>query len=1030
MNLSERSVRKPITTLMLILIVIIFGMVSLSRLPIDLLPNFEIPIIVVSTTYQGVGPQEMENLVTSPLEGVIGTVGNIEDISSITMEGQSLVIAQFAYGTDMDFASLEMREKIDLIKGYLPDGASSPMVLKIDPNASPIVQVSLSSSGDLAQGQRIAEDLVKPRLERLEGVASVDVTGGYENQIEISIRAEQMAGYGLTTDYLAGILAAENLNLPGGQVQKGNQKLTIRTVGEFQSVDEIENLLVPLPTGGVVGLSDIAHVEMNHKETSTLAKTNGQKVINISVQKQSGTNTVQVANVVTEELDRIQEENQELDIQILFDQSDYIQTAINNVADSASLGAVLAILVLLVFLKNFRSTLIIATSIPISIIATFVLLYFSGVTLNLMTLGGLAFGVGMLVDNSIVVLENIYRFRQEGYSKFEAAYLGAKEVGMAITASTLTTVAVFLPTVFMESFTSEIFKDMAITITVALFASLLVALTLVPMLSSRFLNMETNIRRRFKIVERTTVFLDKAYEKMETSYRKVLSLALDNRWWSVLIAVAIFLVSLLTIPLVGTEFLPETDEGQFSISVSLPVGSELEEIDAIMTQVEEKIEVIPEIEMIYSTIGSSLGSEGSTGTITCVLDSLENRERSTQQVADEARNLIYDIPGAEKNIFTMSSISMGALGGGAISVNIKGDDLNTLKALGDEVADLVASVDGITEAQSSMEEGVPEVQIRIDRDRASQYGLTVAQIASSVRGNIVGTRASQFKYDGDEIDIVISGDDIISESISNLEQMTISTPSGLSVPLTHVAQIVADRGPVTIYREGQVRLVSVSAQILDRDLGSVSDDLELKLANYDMPVGYSYEMVGENQEMIEAFEELALVLILAIVLVYMVLASQFESLINPFIIMVSVPLGMAGGILALVITGTRLSVPAYIGLIMLAGIVVNNAIVLVDYILLLREQGEDRDEAIFKAGPVRLRPVLMTALTTILGLFPLAFGGGEGSELEAPLAIAVMGGLALSTVLTLIFIPVVYSLVDDGKIYISKKFSKDSQSML
>ena len=464
MNLSERSVRKPITTLMLILIVIIFGMVSLSRLPIDLLPNFEIPIIVVSTTYQGVGPQEMENLVTSPLEGVIGTVGNIEDISSITMEGQSLVIAQFAYGTDMDFASLEMREKIDLIKGYLPDGASSPMVLKIDPNASPIVQVSLSSSGDLAQGQRIAEDLVKPRLERLEGVASVDVTGGYENQIEISIRAEQMAGYGLTTDYLAGILAAENLNLPGGQVQKGNQKLTIRTVGEFQSIDEIENLLVPLPTGGVVGLSDIAHVEMNHKETSTLAKTNGQKVINISVQKQSGTNTVQVANVVTEELDRIQEENQELDIQILFDQSDYIQTAINNVADSASLGAVLAILVLLVFLKNFRSTLIIATSIPISIIATFVLLYFSGVTLNLMTLGGLAFGVGMLVDNSIVVLENIYRFRQEGYSKFEAAYLGAKEVGMAITASTLTTVAVFLPTVFMESFTSEIFKDMAITI--------------------------------------------------------------------------------------------------------------------------------------------------------------------------------------------------------------------------------------------------------------------------------------------------------------------------------------------------------------------------------------------------------------------------------------------------------------------------------------------------------------------------------------------------------------------------------------
>ncbi|HZJ82874.1 MAG TPA: efflux RND transporter permease subunit, partial [Clostridia bacterium] len=424
MNLSGISIKRPITTLMIILIVVIFGIVSLFKLPIDLLPSFEIPVAIVSTNYQGVGPQEMENLVTRPLEESIATVGNIESISSITSEGQSIVIVQFAFGTDMDFAALEMREKIDLIKGFLPDGASAPMVLKIDPNAQPIVQISLSNSEDLAKSQSIAEDMIKPRLERLEGVASVEITGGYENQIEINVKNEKMHGYGLTMDYLSGIIGGENLNLPGGEVQKGNQELTIRTVGEFQSLDEIENLLIPLPTGGVVHLNDIANVEMKNKELATIAKTNGQNAINISVQKQSGTNTVQVANVVSQEIEKIQKENKDLDIQILFDQSDYIQMAISTVAKSAVLGGVLAVIVLLIFLKNLRSTFIIATAIPISIIAAFALLYFSGVTLNLMTLGGLALGVGMLVDNSIVVLENIYRFRQQGYSKIEAAHLG------------------------------------------------------------------------------------------------------------------------------------------------------------------------------------------------------------------------------------------------------------------------------------------------------------------------------------------------------------------------------------------------------------------------------------------------------------------------------------------------------------------------------------------------------------------------------------------------------------------------------
>lgn len=1017
MNLAGASVKRPVTTLMAILVVVIFGIVSLSRLPIDLLPSIEIPVVVVATNYQGVGPQEMENLITRPLESSIATVGNIEKIMSTSSEGQSLVIAQFTFGTDMNFASLEMREKIDLIKRLLPDDASEPMVLKIDPNAQAIIQFALSSSGDLSNSQNIAEDLIKPRLERLEGVASVEVSGGYDRQIEINVKNEQMDGYGISTDYLARIIGGENLNLPGGQVQKGNQKLTIRTVGEFQSLDEIENLLIPLPTGGMVHLNDIAHVAIKNKELTTIAKFNGENAINISIQKQSGTNTVQVANLVNKEISKLQEENNDLDIQTLFDQSDYIKSSISSVSKSAVFGAVLAAIILLIFLKNIRSTFIIATAIPVSVIGAFSLIYFAGVTLNLMTLGGLALGVGMLVDNSIVVLENIYRYRQEGYSRIDSAHLGAKEVAMAITASTLTTVAVFLPIVFMDGITSTIFKELALTFSITLFASLIIALTLVPMLSSKFLKMEDPNKRNNKVIYKANKVLDSFYEKTELSYRKLLDIALKRRGWTVLIAMAIFVGTLASIPLVGTEFLPATDEGQFTINVSAPLGSELEEIGAIMTEIEGKLIDIPEIQTVFSTVQD----QSNKGNINCVLSKVGDRNRSTQQVADEVRNKIYDIPGAKKTVNVSSSVSLGEMGGDPVSINIKGDDINTLKTIGDDMVNIIGSIDGVTEAKSSMEEGIPEVQILVNRRRASQYGLTAGQIASSVRGTVSGITASRFKYEGDEIDVVISGDPIISQSITNLEQIMIPTPNGFNVPLGQVAEVVIDRGPVTINREGQVRMVTVSSQTLDRDLGNISSDVEEKLKDYNMPAGYTYEMGGENKEMMEAFEELALVLILAVILVYMILAAQFESLINPLIIMLSVPLGLSGGILGLVLTKTALGVPAYIGLIMLAGIVVNNAIVLIDYILILRKDGENRNDAILKAGPVRLRPVLMTAMTSIFGLIPLAISKGEGSEMEAPLAIAVIGGLVLSTVLTLVFIPIMYSLVDDGKNYLRKK---------
>jgi HAE1 family hydrophobic/amphiphilic exporter-1 len=709
--------------------------------------------------------------------------------------------------------------------------------------------------------------------------------------------------------------------------------------------------------------------------------------------------------------------------------------AINAVKDSVIQGAVLAVLVLLFFLKNFRSTFIIATSIPISVIATFAILYFSGITLNLMTLGGLALGVGMLVDNSIVVLENIFRLREEGYSRIDAAQLGAKEVGMAVTASTLTNVAVFLPIVFVEGITSTIFKEMALTVTVSMFASLAVALTLVPMLSSQLLraDVKQDNRYRNKITSKIAGWLDHAYARFESGYGRLLQSAVNHKALTVIITAAIFIGALAFIPGMGREFMPETDEGQISIQVSLPSGAGLKDTEAVLTEIESRLENIPEIETIYSTAGSGSaasfislsGKQTNTGSVSCVLKDLKERERSTQEVAEEIRSKIYDIPGAEKKVSSFSTFSLGQLSGGSINVQIKGEDINILKAIGDDVSEVIESVDGTREVESSLAEGIPEVQIRVDRSKASQYGLTAAQIASSVRGTISGTTATRFKYQGDEIDVVIQGDETLSQSISNLEQMMISTPAGLSVPLGQVAEIVIERGPVTINRDGQVRVVTVSAQILGRDLGSVSKDIEEKLESYDMPEGYTYELAGENEEMVKAFDDLTKVLILAVLLVYMVLAAQFESLIQPFTIMLSVPIGIAGGIMALAMAGKTLNIASFIGLIMLAGIVVNNAIVLIDYILTLRKEGKDRREAILNAGPVRLRPVLMTTLTTVLGLIPMAIGTGEGSELEAPLAISLIGGLVLSTVITLVFIPVMYSLVDDLSNFFRRKILRE-----
>jgi len=1048
---------------MLVFIVIILGFVSFTRIPLDLMPEMELPYAIVSTSYNGAGPQEIETLITQPIEQAVSTAQNVKNISSITSEGSSLVILEFNYGVDMDQVALDLREKIDLIKNYFPDGVSNPMVLKINMNSTPVLTLSISSpTMSLSELQTLAEDTIQPRLERAEGVASVSVTGGTEDIIEIRTKSEKLAGYGISLAYLQGILASENVNLPGGTVKKGTQELTVKTTGEFTSVAEIEQLLIPLPTGVNVQLKDLADIELKADQQTTIAKADGNPGVNISIQKRSDANTVKVAEAAYAEIDKIQNELEGVKITVVTDNAAYIKSSLYSVAEHGVIGALLAVLVLYIFLRNIRSTLIIASSIPISIIATFCLLYFTGITLNLMTLGGLMLGIGRLVDDSVVVLENIYRFRQNGYSRVEAAVKGSSEVIIAVMASTLTTVAVFLPIVFVQGLTSTLFRQFALTIAFSLGASLVVSMTVVPMLASKLLKVERKKNPDGSVISgeaeklgeagelgavedeeskglfRTPAFLtkahdqfDKGYEALLQGYKKLLKWALSHRKRVFVITTMIFVVSVASIAAVGTEFFPTTDEGMVSISVTLPDGAKVDDTVEIMRTIETKIADIPEIDTIFLDAGSAgtmslTGAQGNVGTFTVKLLPLAERKRGVVEISDEIRNRIMDVPGAKTSVTVAQSV-MSA--GDPISITIKGEELDQLKQIGDDFVKEIKKIPGTREVKSSYEDGIPEVEISVDRQAASQYGLSAGTIATAVKASISGVTATQFKYNGTKIDVKIKGDETFNRNLQALEQIPISTSLGYTVTLGQVADISVSRGPVSISRDNQVRTLTISGQISGRDVGSVSSDIQAALAGYQLPDNYTYEMGGQQQEMVDAFSDLYLALGLAVILVYMVMASQFESLVYPFVIMFSIPLGFAGAFLGLFITGKPLSIMSIIGIIMLAGIVVSNAIVLVDYINTRRKTyNEDVHEAIVNAGPIRLRPIIMTTLTTVLAMLPLSLGIGEGSEYQAPMAIVVITGLLFSTLVTLVLIPVMYSFMDDLSNKFKRKFRKDKKT--
>lgn len=1032
MKIHEISVKRPVAVLMCILMVLVLGGVSLSRVPVDLMPNINFPIAIVSTSYTGVAPQEVESIVTKNIENAVATVNNVKSIQSISSEGNSIVIAEFNSGTDMDFATLQMREKVDMIKGYLPDDVGSPLVMKLDPNMMPVISISVTNGADETILKRFSEDQIKPRLERLAGVASVGISGGKTQEIQVNVDPDKAAGYGVSLNQIMTLLQSENLNLPGGTIEYAEKKLLVRSTGEFESVEQIRNIPITLPNGTTLYIRDVAEVVDTHKPIDSYSRTNNKSSISINVQKQTNANTVNVVRDVKEELGKIVEEYPDVKIELIFDQGDFIEKSINNVANNAIVGGMLAVLILFIFLKNIRTTLIIGTAIPISVIATFVLVYFSGISLNIVSLGGLALGVGMLVDNAIVVLENIYRHRNEGYSRVEAALLGTGEVGRAILASTLTTIVVFLPIVFTEGIAAEIFKEMALTITFSLLASLAVALTLIPMLSSKFLKMvKAHEASRNKSMNRIFDVWDNGINAIDMFYQRILVWVLKHKRRTSLIVFGIFVFSLVLMPFIGSEFFPSMDEGRFNVSIQMPKGSLIENTNKMAEKLEEMISQIPELNMMHVSVGNSGnfmsgsgGTDSDSATISVTLTPVKERKRSTSQIVEEVRNSVKNIAGAEIKIDEVASSFGGMSGGAAVSIQISGPDLDTLKEISKDVEKLVSGTAGTRQVESSISEGRPEAQIYINRDKASAYGLSTTQVASVVRTAVEGRVATTYKLDGKEIDIKVQYPEDKRRTLDQLKSVTVQSATGVQVPLLEVAEIKIEQGPTSINRADQERYVTVTGDVFGRNTGDVNGELKKTIKEYRLPDGYSIRFTGEDEQMVEAFTSLALALILAVLLVYIVMAIQFESLIHPLTIMFSVPVAYSGSVFGLGITGKPLSVPAFIGVIMLAGIVVNNAIVLVDYINTLRERGLSRDEAIIKAGPTRLRPILMTTLTTILGLVPLALGIGEGAEAMAPMAIVVIFGLMTSTILTLLIIPVIYSIFDELSAKTRKRFKK------
>jgi len=1025
MNLPEIGVKRPITTLSVFLVILIIGLVSLSKLGIDLMPDITLPAVTITTVYTGAGTEDVERRLTEVIEDAVSTVPNVDKVVSKSMENISSVVVFFKWGTDIDAASLDIREAMSVVGPIMPSDAKDPMIFKFDASLMPVLFLGVSAKESYPDLYRIIDKKLTDPLSRVSGVGAASAWGGLKRQINVKIDGSALAARGLSIGRVTQMLAASNITIPAGNIEIGTKDYSIRVPGEFKTVKEIGNVVVGNYRGIPIYLRDIAVIEDGYKKQQRITRMDGVPSLMVVVQKQSGANTVKVADAVWKKIEEIKGSlPKDIEIKSVFDGSLFIRQSIYNLARTVLWAAVLVVFVVLIFLRNVRSSLVIAFILPFSLIVAFIFLYTAGYTINIMSLSSLAIAIGMVVDNGIVVFENIYRHRTEfNEGPKDSAVFGSREVASAITASTLTTVVIFIPLLFVEGIAGIMFKELGFVIIFVLVASLFTALYLTPMLSSRMLKI-IDQRDMSTFKNRFFDWSEKRFSNLENIYSNILQKALAHKKRTIFIGVAIFILSMFMFRFVHTEFFPQADQSELTGVVELNEDARLNETNKVMHQIEKIIdENVPERNVITTRCGTSefgvgvaMGRSEGTNVISIqgTLVPKKERKASDKEIAFRLSNLIKQIPGVKTVDFTPNDPFTSLFGGGKpIEVEIYGYDLDKTKLFATQVKEVMQRIKGTTDITVSRGTEKTEYWVNINRDKAATLGLTIAQIAMTLRNNYYGNGDVKFREKGDEYPIFVQLMEKDRRSVQDIGEVMIPSPLGTMVPLKSIATIEKHKAPVQLERKNQQRIVTVGSGVIGRALGSVAKDLKASLAELPVPSGIEYKIGGSVQEQADSFKDLFTAMMMGIILVYLVMAAQFESLVDPFIIMFAIPFAVVGVVWALLLTGTILSINAFIGLIMLVGIVVNNGIVLIDYTNLMRARGLSVSEAVIVSGRRRLRPVLMTTLTTIFGLLPLALSTSEGSETWVPLGVTVIGGLFASTVITLVFVPTLYAIFEE-----------------
>ncbi|HXG55231.1 MAG TPA: efflux RND transporter permease subunit [Vicinamibacterales bacterium] len=1022
MSIPRIAIHRPVTMFMLSAVVILLGWMAFLRLPVDLMPDVSFPSLTVRVSYAGVGPLEMEELVTRPLEQAMSAVAGLERLESTSSEGSSRVTLNFAWGTDLNEAADDVRNRLDRVRGRLPEEADPPVMFKFDANTFPIMSVGVEGEFDSVRLREIGEHDLSPRMERVPGVASVTVEGGLRRQVHVELSKEKITALNLPVDRITSLLRTENQNIPLGEIDEGDRTYLVRSQGQFENLAQIRDLIVMTREGVPVYLRDIAEVTDATEDFRSFTRINGKPGVRLRIAKQSGENTVQIADAVRAEVVKINQEVPGIRLTALDDSSIFIKRSITAVQEHALIGGLLVMLIVFLFLRDVRATFIVFTSIPISVIGTFALLHFAGYTLNTMTFGGLALGIGMIVDASIVVIENTFRHMEHGKDRMQAAVDASEEVWSAILASTLTHIAVFIPLLFLTGVSSILFKQLSIVVMFSLTMSLFVAVTIVPVLCSRLLKLPPPVAERKGLAGRLYTSSETFLNRMDNGYSRIIHTSLLHRPTVLAIGAAAVVAAALILPTIGFELMPQADEGEVSITAELPVGTRVERAQDVATRLESMMkELVPEAETVITQAGGGgfMGGSANRTNVTLRLVPKDERERSSEVIArDLNRQLTGVLPGvivttrASGGNFAMSRIMGG--GDSRISLEIRGDNLQQANELAVAAKTAMDKVPAVRNARVGRDAGRPELAVVVDRPKAALLGLSVTNVADSIRTSVGGTQAAFFRDAGNEYPIIVRLREEDRERVEDLNDVLVSAPGGQVVQAKNLLNIRTQSGPTEIQRKNQERVIRVSAEP-EATLSEAMTAVQTQLAGLAVPNDFNLGFGSEAEEQARAFNQLQMMLILAIVLVYAVMASQYESLRDPFIIMFSVPLAAIGVVLALKLTGTTFSLQAYIGVIMLAGIVVSNAILLVDYTNILRRRDNmPLREAVETAGRTRLRPILMTTLATILGLVPMALGIGEGAELQAPLARVVIGGLTASTLITLVFVPTVYTIFEEG----------------